>query len=227
MSNKPRSLDVNRDYPCSTGRTHQEIRPTSEIDASVSTNPVDQNDSSPKTKITTTNRHKPQVSKHTMSISDNGNGNATVTPEHTNHKPNPSTPRPHHAGAKTSKKPWSPPGGKYMATIRDTAIYHEHSPTTKQTKPPTEEKKHEARPLGQPKDRDTSDPETKFHTRHAPYQRCTIIRPHATTNRGEFHTNRDVNLVPDRGKEPNETITTEIKHEEPPPELNDFVGINK
>ena len=109
-----------------------------------------------------------------------------------------------------------------MATIRDTAIYHEHSPTTKQTKLPTEEKEYKARPFRQPKDRNTSDPETKFDTRYTSYQRCTIIRPHTTTNREELHTNRDVNLVPDRGKEPNETVTAEIKHEEPPPELNDF-----
>ena len=159
------------------------------IDTSVSTNPVDQNDAGPETRITTTNQHKPQVSKYTTSTSDNGNGNVTVTPEHKNHKRNPNTPRPQHAAAKTSRKLQNSPGGKYMATSSSTAEYHEYSPTIEQTKPPTEEKKHGARPPRQPRDRDTSEPETKFDTRYAHYQRHTTIRPHATINQGEPHTN--------------------------------------
>ena len=204
MSNKTRSLDENRNYPRPTGQIHQEVQPTSEIDVSFSTNPVDQSESSPETEITTTTRHEPQIS------------------EHTNYNQNPSTPRPQHADAKTSRKPQSPPDDSHTATIRDTAIHNENSPTTRQTELPAEEKKYEARLFRQNKERDTSEPETKLDTRYAPYQRGTIIRPHATANREEFRTNRDVSLVPDRGKELNETVTTGIKREEPPPELNDF-----
>ena len=106
------------------------------------------------------------------------------------------------------------------ANIRQPA-YYEYSPTDEQTKPPTEEERHGAHPPRRPKDRDTSDPETKFNTRYAHYQRHTVIRPYATINQGEPHTNRDVNLVPDRGKEPNEAAIAEIEHEKPPPKLSD------
>ena len=100
--------------------------------------------------------------------------------------------------------------------------YHEYSPTDEQTRPPTEGQKHGTRPPRRLKDRDTSDPETKFDTRYTHYQRHTIIGPHATTIRGEPHINRDVDLVPDRGKEPNKAAIAEIEHEEPPPKLSDF-----
>ena len=108
-----------------------------------------------------------------------------------------------------------------MTAGDDDTAYHEYSPTDEQTRPPIEGDKHGTRPPRRPKDRDISDPETEVDTRHAHYQRHTTIRPYATINQGEPHKNRDVNLVPDRGKEPNKAVIAKIEHEKLPPKLSD------
>ena len=183
-------------------------------------------DSSPQIGVTAANRHQPQTLKHVTSIGDNGNENTSVTPGHANLKQNPSIPQSQHAATRESKKTRVPPNSKYMTTIRDTTVYYEHSLAAKQTRSPPG-KDYGARLPWQPGGRDTSDPETKLNTEHNSRQRCTAIRPHTIANQEEPHTDRDVNLIPNRGKELNEVVTTKIKHEEPPPKFNGFCMYNK
>jgi hypothetical protein len=220
ITNEHYSSDANRNHPCPAGQTHQEVRSTPEIDASV-TNLVDEDDNGTETKIATTGQHRPQASKHMTSISDNENGDIAATPEHKIHKRDPNEPRTQSATANTSKKLRSFPDGKNTTTNDNTTPYHDYSPTEEQARPPTEGERQGTRPPRRPKDRDTTDPETKFDTRYAHYQRHTIIRPYATINQEEPHTNRDVNLVPDRGKRPNKAAVAKIEHEEPPPKLSE------
>ena len=160
-------------------------------------------------------RHRPQASKHMTSNSDNENGDTAITPERkTRKRDHPNGPGPQRTMARTSKNLRSFPGGEHMTTGDDTTAYHEYSPTDEQAMPPIEGEKHGTRPPRRPKDRDTLGPETEVDTRHAQYQGYTTIRPYGTTNREEPHKNRDVNLVPDRGKEPNKAVITKIGHGE-------------
>ena len=220
MANKHYSSDTNRNHPCPAGQTHQEVRPTPETDAS-NAELVNENDTGTGTRIAITDQHGPQASNHITPTSGNENGNIAITPERKVREQDPNKPRPQHAIAKTSKKPRSFPGGEHTTIGNNTAECRGRSPTDEQTKPPTEEERNGTHPPRRPEDRDTSDPELEFDTRYAHYQRHTIIGPYATINQGELHTNRNVNLVPDRGKEPNEAATAEIEHEEPPPKPND------
>ena len=222
VTNEHHPSDANRNHPCPAGQTHQEVRPTPEIDASV-TNLVDEDYTGTETRIATTGRHRPQASKHMTSTSDNENGDIAITPERkTRKRDHPNEPRPQRTMARTSKNLRSSPGGKHTTAGDGATAYHEYSPTDEQTRPPIEGEKHGTRPPRRPKDRDTSDPETEVDTRHAHYQRHTVIKPYAIISQGEPHTSRDVNLVPDRGKKPNESIIAKTKHEELSPELNDF-----
>ena len=221
-SNEHHSPDANRNHPYPTDQTHQEVRPTTETDAAIA-NLVDGDDTGTETKVATTSRHRPQASKHMTSTSDNENGDIAITPEcKTRRRDHPNEPRPQRAIAKTSKNLQSSPDDKHTRAGDDAAAYHDYSPTDEQTRPPIERGKHGTRPPRRPKDRDTSDPETEVDTRHAHYQRHTVIKPYAIISQGEPHTSRDVNLVPDRGKKPNESIIAKTKHEGLSPELNDF-----
>ena len=167
-------------------------------------------DSSPQIGITAANRHQPQTLKHVASIDDNCGEDTSVTLGHANFEQNPSILQSRHAATrKSTKKPVSP-DSKYTTTTRDTTVYFEHFLAAAQTKSPPG-KDYRARPPQQPRDRDTSDPETKFGTKHTPCQRCTTI-----ANREEPHTDRDVNLIANRGKELNEAAATRIEHEEQP-----------
>ena len=196
--------------------THRETRPIPEIDAPV-TNLADKDDNGTETKIAITGQCKPQPSKHMTSVNNNENGNTAGIPEQGIRERDPHEPGAQSAAENTGKTLRSSPSGRNTATNDSTTPHYDYSPTKIQAGPPVEGERHVTCPPRRPKDRDTTDPETKFDTRYAHYQRHIIIRPHTAVNRGELHTNRDVNLVPDRGKRPN----MNIEHEEPPPKLND------
>ena len=220
IANEHHSSDVDRDHPCPADQTHQEIRPTPEIDAQV-TNFADEDDVDTETEIAVAGQRRPQVSKYMTPTSDNESRNVAITPERKIYGRDPNEPKPQYATAETSKKPRSFPGGKHTTTSDSAAKRRGCPPLDEQTGLPTEEKRHKIRPLRRPRDRDIPDSETKLDIKDAHYQRYTIIRPYATMNQGELHTNRNVNLVPDRGKEPNKATTAEIEHEESPLKPND------
>ena len=121
-----------------------------------------------------------------------------------------------------SRNIWSPVSNKQMATNTDPAMCHERTPFADQTKSPPEEDRR-AHPTRQPRGRNTPSPEIKVGSEHTPCQRRTTARPHTIANRKEPHTNRDVNMIPDRGKELNEPAAMRIEHGEPSPEFNNFV----
>ena len=219
-TNEHYSFGANRNHPCPDDPTHREVRPTPEIDAPV-TNLADKDDNGTETKIAITGQYRPQPSKHITSISDDENGGTADTPEHKIREQDPHELRAQSATENTGKTLRSFPSGRNTTTNDSTTPYHDYSPTKVQAGPPVEGERHGTRPPRRPKDRDTIDPEMKFDTRYAHYQRHIIIRPHTTVNRGELHTNRDVNLVPDRGKKPNRAAVAEVEHEEPPPKLSD------
>ena len=212
--------DVDRDHPCPADQIHQKTRPTPEIDAQV-TNFADESDIDTETEIAVTGRRRPQASKYMTPTNDNEDRNVAITPKRKIYGRDPIEPKPQYTRANTSKKPRNSPGGKHTMTNDSVVKHREYPPLDEQTGLPTEEKRHEIHPLRRPRDRDTPDPETKLDIRNTHYQGYTIVRPYATVNQGEPHTNRNVNLIPDRGKEPNEAATTEIEHEEPPPQPND------
>ena len=195
-----------------------ETQLVSETNEPVNTNPVDPK---PQVGVTAANQHQPQTLKHATPVDDNGNENTSATPGHADFEQNPSTPKSQRATIGESKKTWVPPNGKYMTTTGDTGVYYGNAIAATQTKSPPEQD-YGAYPPRQPGGRDTSDPETKLTTKHNSRRKCTAIGPHTVADGEEPHTNRDVNLIPDRGKEPNEMVTKKIKHEEPPPEFNSF-----
>ena len=215
IANEHHSPDADRGHPCPADQIYQKTRPTPEIDAQV-TNFADESDIDTGTEIAVTGRCRPQASKSMTPTSDNEDRNVAITPKRKIYGRDPNEPKPQYAATKTSKTPRSSPGGKHTTTNDS-----ENPPLNEQTGLPTEKKRHEIHPPRRPRDRDTPDPETKLDIRNTHYQEYTIVRPYATMNRGELHTNRDVNLIPDRGKEPNEAATTEIEREEPPPKPND------
>ena len=185
--------------------THRETRPIPEIDTPV-TNLADKDDNGTETKIAITGQYKPQPSKHITSVNNNENGNTADIPEQGIRERDPHEPGAQSAAENTGKTLRSSPSSRNTATNDSTTPHYDqeldydYSPTKIQAGPPVEGERHVTCPPRRPKDRDTTDPETKFDTRYAHYQRHIIIRPHTAVNRGELHTNRDVNLVPDRGK---------------------------
>ena len=215
IANEHHSPDADRGHPCPADQIYQKTRPTPEIDAQV-TNFADEGDIDTGTEIAVTGRCRPQTSKSMTPTNDNEDRNVAITPKRKIYGRDPNEPKPQYAATKTSKKPRSSPGGKHTTT-NDGGC----PPLNEQAGLPIEEKRHEINPLRRPRDRNTPDPQTKLDIKNTHYQRYTIVRPHATMNRGKLHTNRDVNLIPDRGKEPNEAATTEIEREEPPPKPND------
>ena len=220
IANEHHSPDADRDHPCPTDQIHQKTRPTPEIDAQV-TNFADESDVDTGTEIAVMGRRRPQASEYMTPTSDNEDRNVAITPKRKIYGRDPNEPKPQYAAAKTSKQPRSSPGGKHTTTNDSVAKRREYPPLNEQTGLPTEEKRHEIHPLRRPRDRNTLDSETKLDIRNTHYQGNTIVRPYAIMNQGEPHTNRNVNLIPDRGKEPNEATTTGIENEEPPPQPND------
>ena len=220
-TNEHLSPNANRNHPHTADQTHQEVRPITETDASI-TNPADGDDTGTETRVATTSRHGPQISKLMTSTSDNENGDIAITPERkTRKRDHPNGPGPQRTMARTNKNLRSSPDGEHVTAGDDTTAYNEYSPTNKQAMPPIEGEKYGTRPPRRPKDRDTLGPETEVDTRHAQYQGYTTIRPYGTTNREEPHENRDVNLVPDRGKEPNKAVITKSDMGKLPPKLSD------
>ena len=67
-------------------------------------------------------------------------------------------------------------------------------------------------------DKSTLSLETAGATRHISQREHTV----AMKTKEKLHIYKDVNLIPDRGKKPNESIIAKTKHEELSPELNDF-----
>ena len=194
-SDEPRPQDADKSNPCSVTHICRETKFLDLLDK-----PTDDNPADPKPQVNEiiANQRQLRTPEHATVNSDN-NRYTPATPDYTSLAQDINVPKPKHTTTDENTKIGTYTMNKYMTTVGDTAAYHEYSPST-QTKPlPRQD--HEARP---------------------PRREHTIDRSYTKKTGEEPHTYRDVNLIPDRGKKPNETFIAKTKHEEPPPQLNDF-----
>ena len=179
--------------------------------------PTDDNSVDPKPQVNeiVANQRQLRTPEH-ATINSDDNRYTPATPDYTGLAQDINVPKPEHTITEENAKTGAYTMNKYMTTV----AYREYSPST-QTEPfPRQD--HEARPPRRPDDGNTPDLKTAVTTKHTPRREHTIARPYATKTGEEPHTYRDVNLIPDRGKKPNGTFIAKTKHEEPPPQLNDF-----
>ena len=213
---EPRPQDADKSNLCLVTHICQETKFLDLLDKPTDDNPVDPK---PQVNEIIANQRQLRTPEHATVNSDD-NRYTPATPDYTGFAQDINVTKLKHTITEENTKTEASTMNKYMTTVGDTAAYREYSPST-QTEPlPRQD--HEARPPRRPGDGNTPDLKTAVTTKHTPRREHTIARPYTTKTGEEPHTYRDVNLIPDRGKKPNETFIAKTKHEEPPPKLNNF-----
>ena len=148
-------------------------------------------------------------------INNHDNRYTPTTLDHTLLTQNFDVPGPENTIVEVNTNTGVPTTNEYMTTVEDTATYRRYSSSTQIEPLPGRE--HEVQPR-RSDDKSITDLETAGATRHIPRREHAIAME--TESKSTIY--RDVNLIPDRGKKPNESIIAKTKHEELSPELNDF-----
>ena len=172
-------------------------------------------DLQPQVSEITANQQQPQTPEYATT---DGNGNK-YTPIHLDRADlaqNIDVPRPKHTIVGTNTETGVSTTNEHISTVEDTAAYRRRpSSTQREPFPGRERGVHPPRRFD---DKNTLSLETAGTTRHISQREHTA----AMKTKGKLHIYRDMNLIPDRGKKPNESTIAKTKHEELSPELNDF-----
>ena len=172
-------------------------------------------DLQPQVSETTVNQQQPQTPEY-ATIDGNDNRYTPINPDQTGFAQNIDVPGPKHTIVEKDTETGVSTTNERMSTVEDTAAYRRRPSSTQiEPLPGRERGVHPPRRFD---DKSTLSLETAGATRHISQREHTV----AMKTKEKLHIYKDVNLIPDRGKKPNESIIAKTKHEELSPELNDF-----